>query len=56
MGVLPALWFSLRPAQWVKNLVLPLPFLFGGVLSSPRAWGLATAGFLVFCAITSVRP
>ena len=53
MGVVPALWFSLRPAQWVKNLVLPLPFLFGGVLSSLRAWGLAAAGFVVFCAITS---
>lgn len=52
-GVLPALWVSLRPAQWVKNLVLPLPFLFGGVLASPRAWGLAASGFVVFCVITS---
>ncbi len=29
---LSALFISARPAQWVKNLVLPLPFLFGGAL------------------------
>lgn len=48
-----ALFVSARPAQWVKNLVLPLPFLFGGALTSLRHWGLAAAGFLVFCAVTS---
>ena len=50
---LPPLLASARPAQWVKNLVLPLPFLFGGALSSPRGWILATAGLAVFCAVTS---
>jgi decaprenyl-phosphate phosphoribosyltransferase len=50
---LSALFLSSRPAQWVKNLVLPLPFLFGGALASPRGWGLAAAGFLIFCAVTS---
>jgi 4-hydroxybenzoate polyprenyltransferase len=30
-----------------------LPFLFGAALSSPRAWGLAAAGFVIFCAVTS---
>ena len=44
---------SARPAQWVKNLVLPLPFLFGGALSSARGWKLAAAGFAIFCAISS---
>jgi 4-hydroxybenzoate polyprenyltransferase len=48
-----ALLVSLRPAQWVKNLVLPLPFLFGGALRSPQAWIVAAAGFLVFCAVSS---
>jgi decaprenyl-phosphate phosphoribosyltransferase len=52
-GVFAALVASMRPAQWVKNLVLPLPFLFGGVLSSPRGWWLASAGVLVFCAVAS---
>jgi 4-hydroxybenzoate polyprenyltransferase len=44
---------SARPAQWVKNLVVPLPFLFGGMLASARGWWLAAAGFVVFCAVTS---
>ncbi len=50
---LSGLLISARPAQWVKNLVLPLPFLFGGALSSAQGWKLAAAGFAVFCAITS---
>ena len=48
-----ALFFSARPAQWVKNLVLPLPFLFGGALGRSAGWTLAAAGFLAFCAVTS---
>lgn len=52
-GVLPALVSAARPAQWVKNLVLPLPFLFGGVLSSASGWALAAAGLAVFCAVSS---
>lgn len=50
---LRALLVSARPSQWVKNLVVPLPFLFGGALTTLPEWGLAVAGFLVFCAITS---
>jgi len=50
---LSALLVSARPAQWVKNLVLPLPFLFGGALRSSHGWALAAAGFFVFCAIAS---
>ncbi len=52
-SALSALLVSARPAQWVKNLVLPLPFLFGGALSTARGWALATAGLGVFCALTS---
>jgi 4-hydroxybenzoate polyprenyltransferase len=53
IGAVTALFVSARPAQWVKNLVLPLPFLFGGALASPRGWTLAAAGFVVFCGVTS---
>jgi decaprenyl-phosphate phosphoribosyltransferase len=52
-GAALALLQSARPAQWVKNLVLPLPFLFGGALSTPRGWALAAAGLAVMCAVTS---
>ena len=48
-----ALIVSLRPEQWVKNLVLPLPFLFGSALRDARGWVLAGAGFIVFCVISS---
>jgi len=51
--ILHGLLVSARPAQWVKNLVLPLPFLFGGALASPHGWWLAAAGFAVFCAVAS---
>jgi 4-hydroxybenzoate polyprenyltransferase len=47
------LFLSARPAQWVKNLVVPLPFLFGGALATAAGWRLAAAGFVVFCAVTS---
>ena len=50
---LSGLFLSMRPSQWVKNLVVPLPFLFGGALASARGWRLAAAGFVVFCAVTS---
>jgi 4-hydroxybenzoate polyprenyltransferase len=49
----PGLLVSMRPSQWVKNLVVPLPFLFGGALAAARGWWLAAAGFGVFCAVTS---
>ncbi len=52
-GVAAALIQAARPAQWVKNLVLPLPFLFGAALSTARGWGLAAAGLAAFCLITS---
>lgn len=48
-----ALLRSARPGQWVKNLVLPLPFLFGGALTTLGGWWLAAGGVVVFCAISS---
>jgi 4-hydroxybenzoate polyprenyltransferase len=51
--MLKALFVSLRPAQWMKNLVLPLPFLFGAALGELRGWILAASGFAVFCLVAS---
>ncbi len=48
-----ALAAAARPKQWIKNLVLPLPFLFGGVLKTADGWVLAAAGFVAFSAIAS---
>ncbi len=53
MRSLAALFATARPAQWVKNLVLPLPFLFGGALTSARGWLAAAVGFAIFCALAS---
>lgn len=52
-GATLALFVAMRPAQWVKNLVLPLPFLFGAALSTARGWWLAAGGFAIFCAVAS---
>jgi 4-hydroxybenzoate polyprenyltransferase len=52
-GAVAVLLQAARPAQWVKNLVLALPFLFGGALGTARGWGLAAAGVAVFCLVTS---
>jgi 4-hydroxybenzoate polyprenyltransferase len=52
-GSLAALLATARPAQWVKNLVLPLPFLFGGALRNPDGWVLAAGGVAIFCAVAS---
>jgi len=48
-----ALLAAARPKQWIKNLVLPLPFLFGRALQSFEGWLLAAAGFAAFSAIAS---
>ncbi len=49
--MLSAILVSLRPRQWIKNL-----FVFGGLVFSqnlftPATW-TATAGFLIFCALS----
>ncbi len=53
LRTLSALFFAMRPGQWVKNLVVPLPFLFGAALGEARGWILAAAGSAVFCVISS---
>jgi 4-hydroxybenzoate polyprenyltransferase len=53
LAVLGALAAAMRPKQWIKNLVLPLPFLFGGALSSAAAWIRAAEGFFAFSVIAS---
>jgi 4-hydroxybenzoate polyprenyltransferase len=52
-STLSALVAAARPKQWIKNLVLPLPFLFGRALGTPGGWLLAAAGFVIFSGITS---
>ncbi len=52
-GSLAALVSAARPKQWIKNLVLPLPFLFGEALGTVSGWALATAGLVVFSAVAS---
>jgi 4-hydroxybenzoate polyprenyltransferase len=47
-----SLLVSLRPEQWTKNLVVFAALLFGQQLLDARAVGLATAAFLVFCALS----
>jgi 4-hydroxybenzoate polyprenyltransferase len=47
-------FFSLRPKQWIKNLVLFAALLFSekGLLFEPVAWLYALAGFLIFCGLS----
>lgn len=45
---------SLRPGQWTKNLLVFAPLLFAVKLFDPHAAARATAGFAVFCALSSV--
>jgi 4-hydroxybenzoate polyprenyltransferase len=52
-GSVAELVAAARPKQWIKNLVLPLPFLFGRALQSLDGWLLAAAGFAIFSAIAS---
>lgn len=45
---------SLRPQQWIKNLFVFAGLLFGGQLTEPASVALASAAFLVFCALSGV--
>ena len=49
-----ALLVSLRPNQWTKNLLVFAPLIFAVRLFDPPSVVRATAGFLVFCALSSV--
>ena len=43
----------MRPKQWTKNLILFFGLIFALKLTDLRLLGLATAGFVVFCAASS---
>jgi 4-hydroxybenzoate polyprenyltransferase len=47
-----ALLKAMRPDQWTKNLVLFAGLVFAGGLRNGELIGLATSGFLVFCALS----
>jgi len=44
---------EMRPRQWSKNLLLFFGLIFAQKLTDPYLLGLATAGFVVFCAASS---
>ena len=43
---------SLRPDQWTKNLFVFAALIFAVKLFDPAALALATAAFLIFCALS----
>jgi len=49
-----SLLISLRPGQWTKNLLVFAPLLFAVKLFDLSSVARATAGFAVFCALSSV--
>ncbi|MGH7392106.1 MAG: decaprenyl-phosphate phosphoribosyltransferase [Candidatus Rokuibacteriota bacterium] len=49
--MLAAVWLSLRPRQWVKNLFVFAALVFGQKLLTP-AIGPALAAFAIFCALS----
>ena len=53
-SLVPGLVRSLRPGQWTKNLLVFAPLLFAVRLFDPHSVLRATAGFAVFCALSSV--
>lgn len=53
-SVAHSLLVSLRPSQWTKNLVVFAALLFGRELLDVRSFALATAAFVIFCALSGV--
>src|SRR5687768_1197416 len=52
-GLLRLLWTLMRPHQWVKNLFIFAPLLFGRRLTDPAAIGQSVLAFTVFCLLAS---
>jgi 4-hydroxybenzoate polyprenyltransferase len=50
---IPPLIIALRPNQWVKNLILFASIIFNGKLFDINYLALTTAGFVIFCAVSS---
>jgi 4-hydroxybenzoate polyprenyltransferase len=44
---------SMRPHQWVKNALVFVPLVLGGLLLEPDAWGFAFLGFTALCLAAS---
>ncbi|HET7216711.1 MAG TPA: UbiA family prenyltransferase, partial [Vicinamibacterales bacterium] len=49
-----SLLLSLRPSQWTKNLIIFAALMFGQRLLDPTSVLQATAGFVIFCALSGV--
>ena len=49
-----SLLLSLRPDQWTKNLIVFAALIFARRLLDPAALALASAAFLIFCALSGV--
>lgn len=43
----------IRPAHWIKNVVVLLPVVFGQQMASPEAWGRALWAAVAFCLASS---
>jgi 4-hydroxybenzoate polyprenyltransferase len=52
-GLLHAVIVALRPAEWVKNLFVLAPLLFGAQLDNGTAVANAALAMVAFCAISS---
>ena len=52
-GTLGSLLVVIRPHQWVKNLFVLAPLLFGRKLTDPTALADAALGFAAFCLLSS---
>lgn len=52
-GYLRLILVAMRPHQWVKNIFILAPLLFGKKLSDPIAVGFAFLAFAVFCLLAS---
>ena len=53
MGTLGSVLTSLRPYQWVKNLLVFAGLIFGGQLGNPAAVLKSAGAFVVFCGLSS---
>ncbi len=52
-GTLAAVIVAIRPAEWIKNLLVYAGLIFSGSFDEPAAIADATWTFLAFCAISS---
>jgi decaprenyl-phosphate phosphoribosyltransferase len=53
MAVLVALFKTVRPRQWLKNLALYAALVFSGLLFQDGAFGIVTQAFVVFTILAS---